>query len=320
MLFVIIVSSCKNTSNDVEIGSPAHEIPFLFRMNVMFTDAETNVSFPVWFNDSIIISRNISKITRDFYLLDEDEESDRQDLKRQVPREKREYWFGSDGQMKEMKISYYYDNREIGITNFIYQGAKDQYGFVNVSRVSDQKFQYELSDDNLNYYFNIYGKIKTTDKYLAYENSNTGDYLFFMLKRKYWGPLSVDSILNPTPKDIITLGTAYYPTKKYRVKNKVNEMDVQQYIYSKPRKKKNKTIKMIIRQDYPFDQKRTILYDKKGFCNGYIDSTFSGDKYLTRIVTDIKTNKNNLPTRVIHKNENQLNKNAKVSIELFTYE
>jgi hypothetical protein len=145
-----------------------------------------------------------------------------------------------------------------------------------------------------------------------------------MLNSKFWGPLSVDSILSPTPKDVIVLGSPYFPSKIYRVQNKVNEMDVQSFVYWKNSKTKqktrNKNIQTLIRQEYPFEFKRTILTDKQGKCGEYIDSTFSEGKFLTRTLSEIHFNTKNLPVKIIHKKQVKSVSSNRLSIEILTYE
>jgi hypothetical protein len=286
-------------------------------MNAMFTEAEQNVSFPVWFNDSIVSKNKISKITRRFYVIEKDENEEDTKQEAMMPREKKEYFFGKSGQLERLNVLYFYDEQKIGNVSFVYQGNKDKYGF------SDQLDEQE-EDDDLNFYHAIHKKVKVTDKFLAFQQVQTGDYLFYMLNRKFWGPLSVDSILRPTPKDVIVLGNPYFPSKIYRVQNKVNEMDVQNFVYWSNTKTKHKTnnkrIQMLIRQEYPFEYKRTILADKKGNCVAYIDSTFSQGKFLTRTLSEIHANTKNLPIKIVHKKQVKSTSSNRLSIEVLTYE
>lgn len=314
--FVYILYACNSGKKKDDTSSSKKEVPFFFNMNTVFTEAERNVSFPVWFNDSMVAANKISKLTRNFYLIEEDDGEEKWELTTEIPREKKEYWFAPNGQLKKLDVTYFYDNQEIGKVAFLYNGEKDEFGFVPVSRQIENVEQWDTEEDNLSFYFNVYQKVKVSDKYLSYQNDQTGDYLFYMLHKKYWGPLSVDSILRPTPKDIVVLGKPNYPNKIYRVQNKVNEMDIQEFEYNP----KNNRIESITRKEYPFEHKRTLLYNKKGVCNAYIDSTFSDKKYLTRTLSEIEVNSNNLPIKITHKKENQLNNISRISIELLVYE
>lgn len=314
--FLFILAACTNSTIKADQKNAPESSPFLFRMNTAFTDAEKFVSFPIWFNDSLIVLNNISKITRSIYFIDIDDTLEMGDLRKDIPREKREYWFHPSGQIKQLKVTYYYDDEEIGHIAYWYTSSKDKYGFATLVKSEENDSMHEEEDLTTEFPFRTHSKVKQTDKFLAYQDNESGDYLFFMLNKKYWGPLSIDSILNPTPKDIVVLGSPYFPTKQYSVENKVNEKNIIQIRYDQ----KTKAVKTIIRQEYPFDQRRTLSYSKKGVCNGYIDSTFSGTLFLTRTITDIESDKKNKPTRVVHRKENQHNKTGRVSIELITYE
>ena len=322
-LIGIVLLSCNRDVTGENGISSGNSVPFLFRMNAMFTDAEQNVSFPIWFNDSIVSKYKISKITRRFYIIEKGENEEDGSQEAWMPREKKEYFFGKSGQLERLNVLYYFDDQKIGNVSFVYQGNKDKYGFAPVTRISDQLVDQE-DDDELSFYHAIHKKIKVTDKFLAFQQIQTGDYLFYMLNSKFWGPLSVDSILSPTPKDVIVLGSPYFPSKIYRVQNKVNEMDVQSFVYWKNSKTKqktrNKNIQTLIRQEYPFEFKRTILTDKQGKCGEYIDSTFSEGKFLTRTLSEIHSNTKNLPVKIIHKKQVKSVSSNRLSIEILTYE
>jgi len=314
--FVCLLSSCSEGPKTVDNEKTTDPKPFLFRMNAVFTDSEKYLSFPVWFNDSIIAQNKITKITRSLFFVEVEDSNETIDVLKDIPREKTEYWFYPNGQISKLKVTYYYDDEEIGNVSFIYKTLKDRNGFATVLRSDDQLQYLDMEDTEMDFPFKIHQLDKKTKKYLAYQDDETGDYLFFMLNKKYWGPLSVDSILNPMPKDIIILGSPFYPVKQYRVRNKVNEMDVQEITYYP----NGKSVNTIIRHEYPFERRRSVQYDQKGICTGYIDSTFSGKLFLTRTLNDMTLDKSNKPTRITHKKENQLDKTARISIELLTYE
>lgn len=315
-IIFLLLQACSSDSAYSKKKGKKKDLPSFIQMNTVFTESERNVSFPIWFNDSMVKGNHISKITRSFYLVEENDEGYQWELTNEIPREKREYWFTPEGHVKQLNVSYYYDNQVIGNVSFLYDGTKDENGFSKVKQGGDKDFQWDASEDNSSFYFYIHKKVKTTTKYLAYQNDQTGDYLFYMLNKKFWGPLSIDTILQPTPKDIVVLGKPYKPNKIYRVQNKVSETDVQLFEY----KDKKHRIATITRLEYPFDHKRTLLYTKNGTCNGYIDSTFSIKKYLNRTISEIDFNAKKLPVKISHKKESQLNNSSLVSIELLKYE
>ncbi|MFN5148496.1 MAG: hypothetical protein ACK5EK_05785 [Flavobacteriia bacterium] len=311
-----IAASCSRNSGSWKGQELPGDSPFIFRMNVFATDAEKLISFPVWFNDSIVSAQHIKKITRDLHYVDVEDSGGTDILSKEVPRERREYFFQPNGQLKGMKFTYFYDDQEIGSVDFVYKGAKDLNGYCAVIASDTDEKTDEFNNESMDFPYSIHRPEKQTDKFLAYRDTETGNYLFFMTKRKYWGPLSVDSILHPTYRDQVVLGNAYYPHKRYRVQNKVNEMDVRTVRYDK----KTRMVTTIMHYEYPFEYKRSILYSSKGFCTGYIDSTFSGNEFLTRVISEMELGKSNKPVKITHRKENSQNRTGRISIELIKYE
>ena len=316
VLIALFFSACSGSRMDVKKNNSDKVAPFLFRMNAMYTDAEKFVSFPIWLNDSLVAKYKIKKMTRSLYFIDLEDSLEINNLQNDIPREKREYWFFDNGQLKELNFSFFYDDEQIGIFTFLYKSLKDKYGYADIVELKDSTHLESTEDENVDFPYKIHQKARQTEKYLAYQDNETGNYLFYMLNKKNWGSLSIDSILKPTQNDIIVLGKPLLPAKQYRVINKVNERDVQQFKYNSS----SNRIETILRQESPFENNRTLMYNQNGYCNGYIDSTFSGKLFLTRIVTEIKLDKLNRPIKVIHRKENQQDKTARISIELIKYE
>jgi len=84
--------------------------------------------------------------------------------------------------------------------------------------------------------------------------------------------------------------------------------------------KKTRMVTTIMHYEYPFEYKRSILYSSKGFCTGYIDSTFSGNEFLTRVISEMELGKSNKPVKITHRKENSQNRTGRISIELIKYE
>jgi hypothetical protein len=314
-LILYLFTACTDRSKD-DFIQMNHGKKFLVSMNIFDTDAEQYISFPLLFNNSIVRQQKIKKITRDFFTYEPSENTDDSDGITAVPREKREYWFNENGQLSDLKISYFYDDEMVGSQKFHYSTGVDSYGFAEVTFSDEKNNSVETEDENMDFPIKIHRKVKQTSKYLAYQDEQNGNYLFFMLDNKYWGPLSIDSIIHPRKKDIIFLGKPTFPTKRYSVRNKVNESNITKFEYNS----KSKGLQTISKQEYPFDKIRTLLYEKNGLCTRYIDSTFSEKTFLTRVVTNIIFDTKNRPIKIIHKKENQLNEVGRVSIEKIKYE
>lgn len=278
-------------------------------MNSFLTEAENYVSFPVWFQDSLVMKNHISKLNRSIFISDNQNDEF-------LFRENRTYLFAENGQLRDFNVIYYYDNQLIGKVHFNYPGWKDYYGYNQPVRITDS-LDAEAADQFPETPFIIHKKKSYRKKYLSYENPVAGNKLFYLINSHFQGPLSVDSILHPDVADQLVLGTPAFPWKKYRVINKVKELDVREYFYQQ----KSGAIVKIKTLDEPFEIRRTFNYNQQGTCNGFIDSTFSGRKYLTRSVGKFYFNpKTGLPIRLITSQQNQQGQTGQVTIEKYTYE
>jgi len=276
---------------------------FVLEMQHFFSDSEDNMSFPVWFDDSLIRENKVKEIHRKSYIVNGKIE-DFASLKKE-----KLYSFDENGRIQSVQVTDYYEGQKISDVTFSYSGVKDAHGFqkvkVNKSNMSD----FELTG------YTFYETEQIASNFLAYANTENGDYLFFLPNEKYWGVLSVDSILSPTVDDIVVYGTPKLPRKSFNVFNRVNESNVRTVEYAI---KTNNPTEILFERE-PFDYKRTIEYDKRGQCTGFVDSTFSMERFITRRQSTFDFENNRLPVRVTHTSA-QSNKSEKnLQVETFDY-
>ena len=324
-IVLLLLTSC-NSGDSVVLTTEKQTYPAsLLNLSTLLIEDENDVSFPMWFNDSMIKAHRIKKITRKSFPRNNFDDEESSSVSTTVPREIREYYFDEKGFLIQLNVHNYYDDREIGSVLFSYSGERDGYGFSKVKRntfVSKTTKPFAENDEPLDpekreLDFRMHEKRKMYKRCLVYQDMETGDYLFYILNRKFWGALSIDSMLAPTPKDNLVWGKPHRPTKKYQVSNKVNESNVRMISYYKSH---SKIIKSWVKKEYPFEQKREFTYNKKGICVGYIDSTFSEEMYVTRVVSEIQYNKKKEPIRIIHRNENPIEERQFFTLESFEYE
>ena len=312
-LVLMVLYSCGRDSS--ELNSPRKIRPprSIVNLKVFNTEAEKTLSFPVLFDNQLIHQQGVNKVTRSFYLLDKLRE--RRDLSTEVLREKREYFYNEFGRIIQIDFTYYFDDRIVGKQRIKYPNAKDYYGYsaAVLHRDSGAVIQDKAEID---FGFRMHHLVKKNRRYLAFEDQKSGEMLFYMLNKNYWGALSVDSILQPRPIDRVVLGSPHFPFKSYRVENKVKEKDVIEYSY----RKDSKQLKRIVSADYPFNSTRTFIYRKSGYCFTYIDSTFSGEEYLSRTITKMDLDAQKRPVKVRHVKETGFRKLGVVSLERITYE
>ena len=297
LLSILILTACNAEKKREARQTIKPSQDFIFNMELMFSDSEQNASFPVWFNDTIVKKSGIKTIARNIYPLVSEDETP-------MPKESRLYDFDEEGGLLSVRIKKFYENMIVQDITFKYSNIKDDMGYSEVEILNGEQ-QIEGEGD-----YTIHVKEKYLKKALVYSNLNTGNYLFYMLDKKNWGALTVDSILNPTPDDLIVLGSTRKPQKKYQVHNTVSETNVVDFVYNNS----GEMINSISFEKYPFYYRRFINYSDKGFCIGFIDSTFSANQYLNRIESSFQMNKKQLPEKLVQK------KPGGGSYEIFEYE
>ncbi|MFT5779614.1 MAG: hypothetical protein ACI837_002573 [Crocinitomicaceae bacterium] len=306
LLFTLFTSLLLGCSEEKKFGfkkSKTLHQPFLVNLQHYFSEVEDEVSFPLWFDDSLLKKNKIKTITRKIYALNQDTA----DVN--LPRIQKTYQFTEDGTLLHYEIIEYYERTKVHHVTFSYTGVKDKHGYA-VVKFDDEN---HLLDDDTEY--PIYEIEQYASNFLVYQNQTNGNFLFYMTDEKHWGPLSVDSVLHPTPDDFIVLGTPGRPEKRYQVENRVNENNVKEIVYVK----RADDVEEIRFENDPFNYKRTIQYDKKGVCTGFVDSTFSIDHFLMKRNSNFELNANHLPFRVVHVSERLKGARENRQLETFEY-
>jgi hypothetical protein len=299
--------SCSDSPADAPIGDMKHPDE-LIRFTVFETESEKYLSFPLLFNQKVIRDLKIAGIRRSYFVIDS---MDHQTGKMRT--EQRNYHF-RNGQISSIDLLYYYDDRQIGHKRVVYLRKTMPNGFKEamIQRDSGAVTDREFVESG----FQVHQLARVKRRYLAFEEKTSGRMLFFMRNKAYWGALSVDSILNPSPVDRVVLGSPLFPIKSYMVENRIKESDAVTYKYHPYLKR----IQRMVMEDFPFTTIRTFFYDKEGYCNSYIDSTFSSRKYLLRTATRIQLDSRKCPVVITHKKETAFRKLGVTAIETFEYD
>jgi hypothetical protein len=243
----------------------------VFRMQSLFTDAEDDLSFPLWFNEKLIAAQKISAITRWIY------STEIKDAERQL-REKRQYYFNQNGMLRCLVIRHYFDDQEIGIVRYDYPNGHDEHGYARYRLVKDISRLDAFQDVNVPEVKIAHYPIYSGTEFLAYRNSSTG-------KTRHYFPLGkiqkVDSVQVPQPYDEVILGSAFNPIARYILGKDEIKSEFTRYVYSK----KTGAIARIIFYRGLLTTKRTIEYNAKGKCTGFVDSSFHNAKFLSQFQT-----------------------------------
>jgi hypothetical protein len=261
---------------------------------------EKELSFPIWFSSALIRKHKIKKIIRRIYPQDLENNYDLKQLKTVFPIQKREYYFDSNGFLDRIVLISFYDDRIISREEYQYFGNMSSDGYrtcklIQKSNNLEGEDLFSLESVNTNQQSFIQTRIESSYKFNAYSFENSSK-LFTVKKSKYWGPLSIDSIVKPASQDWIIHGKYKKPHKRYSVQNKVIESNVHTYLYSK-----NGLLISRNYTEYPFDRKRTFLYSTDSNWKGFVDSTFSEEQFISSKYFEWQRNAQNLPTSLIQR-------------------
>lgn len=238
---------------------------------------EDNMSFPVWFNDSLIEQNKISKITRKKFA----DSTDNQ-LTNQIV-----YQFNKKGNVVSVEITSFYDLLPVSKTTIAYKNEKDINGYCKIARIiaegeTDDRFLYHEPLDN------------DSDKPEYLEDESLTD-LIFIPNKEDWGIMAISTNYDLHEDDWVVFGTPSEVHKKFHVSNTVETKSVTEVIYSK-----NKSVKQLLFDNYPFNTKRDLKYTNQQ-CVGFTDSLFTGEAFLNSVVTTFELNQLNLPVSIISK-------------------
>lgn len=236
--------------------------PNILNLSFVYSEGEKIISFPVWFNDSIVKKRKIKSVERVFYY--ESADSSESGIEGNInitPEKKITYLFDKDGLLKEMQIGNYYDNRLISTIKAVYSEHQPETGYAKV------QLNETLRAEDFPYH--EFRQLKNTKNLVSFEEINSKNRLFSVPDKKHWKPLVIDTLCKPGKDDIIIWGSLKHPEKIYSVQNLVEESNVRSFTYE------NGVLKHIDWTDDPFKIHRTFRFDKEGLCTGFVDSTFS---------------------------------------------
>lgn len=272
----------------------------------LFFNEETAqcINFPFWFNDSMLVAQNIKTVNWTYFgsVLDDDDQNDRIE---RLPKKKLVYSFSNTGFLSHLQQTDFFEGVIISNQSFSFRGTKWPY-YVQVLR-NENRFGVENSTQLL-------APVKRKPNALQFDNETKTERWHFITKTKFHGALSVDSITAPRPNDWVVLGTPHRPLKRYKVWNKVKEKQVTTFTYWNGNYPKS-----IVSDDYPFTRKRSFEYSN-GRLNGFIDSTFIDNHFVTDVATTIFYNKEGLPVKIVRKKGHGKDSQTSASFETISYE
>jgi hypothetical protein len=254
----------------------------------------------------MVRAHQIYKITKRVYGRIVGDTTEINSYQQAIPKEKIEYYFDPNGLVDQIVIYMYYDDREIARVNFIYEGNMLPSGYRSLrilpmisltkSPLKDQ-FSTDFFADKTNQFSQL-KFIKKKKKYATYLDLEKGSHYFYVPSKENWGPLSIDSIVHPKETDWVILGSARKPYKRYQVQNIVREKKTHEYSYWN-----SGVLKSRIKKTYPFEYRRTFIYGKSHEWKGYIDSTFTENRFITRMEAVVNYDQYQRPMEIIHQKQ-----------------
>lgn len=274
--------SCSNgKSKKGTTANPDGEVS-LFNLAHFFNESEQNLSFPVWFNDSIIRNRGVLEIVRSIYD-DTTEIAEEQSLKKKII-----YKFSNLGHLVSMNVSNHYDNKVISSVNVYFDSYDNQTGYSKTTVNDNSEYNHQ------EFPFIQYSKGEENENYFSFKDSESMRRLFIVKNKHLWKALTIDTLCDPDEIDLIIYGSYLKPIKKYQVKNLVEELNVRDYSY------KGVAINEIDWKDDPFKINRRYRYSQNGNCIGFVETIYGMEKYVSAMHYDFQL-KNNLPQKVAKK-------------------
>lgn len=301
LLFSLL--SCGGKNDDaISDNEPLHVAQWI---NPLFYNDvfDSEISFPLWFNDSLISAHRIEKITKRTFPLQIQDSLTMHYTQNAMPKEKIEYYFLKDGSIDRIAIYYYYDDREIARVGFNYLKKKDQNGFSPleltfaqelISGGENDEFQTDKQFNRTDN-FVIHRAVSNKKKYAQYQDMETGQKLFLLKNKKDWKTLSVDTILKPAKSDWIVWGTIAHPIKRYQVSKKVKVKNVHRYEYWTTGVLKERII-----ENYPFERRRSYQYNDANQWYSYVDSSFAENKFISTSKNIFEFDKYQRPILINH--------------------
>lgn len=273
--FLIILStSCKTDVKKESVEERVSREHSIINFSFYNTEYENWMSFPVWFNDSLIRVNDIVSIKRELF---SEAFEDTSLYINEVLNHRWVYDFNSDGTVLRVDAASIYDAKIISEVVFNYRGFDRNTGYSQVM-VSER----EMADyENLPYI--IHNKKSENKDWSTFTEWSNQYHIYVLNNEQHWKSLVIDTMIGPKPIDYIVLGGFIMPKKSYKVSNLVEENNVRNFTYSKQH------LKLLERVEDPFINKKRFEYNPKtGLLDKIVDSTFSMGGFVSRSIIKIE--------------------------------
>lgn len=319
LLFVFILVGCgeeDNNSAKQMVSTPPINNNII---NWAFfnPDGLQNISFPIWFNDSIVLNRGIQQIHFSINEFEPVEDSTFQDT---IPSTLYEVNYSKKG-VNIFYVKRYAEEIKIEEQWFRYRNHKDSLGY-SIPSITNNVI-YEEND-----FLPIFSTLQNAQQYkrleFAESDSSTIQYIntlsadkdkhVFIIDSACWNVHFIDQKFMHPEKNTFYYGVPSKHIESFRIKNLVEKERLSSYKYFD-----NNCIYQNSTFSNGFEKRRTFLYDKSGRVTGFIDSLMvEPNDFIESIISKINY-KNELPILVSsYKSQDSLLKNPIKEIQ-FNY-
>jgi hypothetical protein len=274
-----------------------------------------NISFPIWFNDSLVTSKNIKKIHIDINEFEPQQDSSFHDT---IPSTQYEVDF-SNGTINMFYVKEF--SQEIAIEEqwFRYRNKKDSLGYSlpaitnNVIYAENDFLPIFTTLQNAQHYKRLkIGDIDSSVVHYVNTLSVNNEQHVFIKDTANWNVHFIDQKFEHPEKIVFYFGLPTKHLESFKIQNLVEKSKLSSNKYFE-----NGCIYQHSTYSNGFENRRTFLYDTKGEVTGYIDSlVVEPNDFIERIISKVKY-KNGLPSVVSsHKTQDSLFKEPIKEIRL----
>lgn len=224
------------------------------------------LSFPNWFNSSVVEDNNILIVE----LLDYEIDSSRKDLS-QLKRE-RIIRFNEKGKIDSLYTKSYYQNKLIEQIVYVYGSEKDSFGY-SFPKIDQQRSTTSFEDEKTERTYLktasilelVSDKINPGTLLFRAKNLNSNDQYLYILEKSKQNISFVDQWQEKNGTAIITYGSPTHPQKSFQVENLVNKSQQVSYTYDKS----GEFLTQINLSSVYSNQKTRINYNENGYVSDF---------------------------------------------------
>lgn len=287
LIFLIFGCDGKKTSDVKEkLHTPPKKEHIL---NWAFFNPEgmQNISFPIWFNDSLVTDKNIKRIHITINELEPQQDSTFHDT---IPSTQYEVDF-SNGTVSMFYVKEF--SQEIAIEEqwFRYRNKKDSLGY-SLPNITNNVIYAE------NDFLPIFTTLQNAQHYVRLEiseiDSSTVHYIntlsvnkeqhVFIKDSTNWNVHFIDQKFEHPEKIVFYFGLPTKYLESFRIQNLVEKSKISSNKYFE-----NGCIYQHSTFSNGFENRRTFIYDKKGGVTGYVDSLIvEPNDFIERTISKVK--------------------------------